>query len=137
MKKQLRIFNFHKLNTSPVWHDYKLWEDYKNGMYNNNKRSEKIINCLEMFKSDILHWFMWTALENYKYSSEVHLTQKEFNRKAWVGQATCNFHFNATIPETTNAWFMLTKEQREKANRIAQDVIEEWEYENFFGKECI
>jgi len=135
--KELTIYNFHTYNTSPIWHDYRKWEDFNNGMYNTRANSEIIKSCIDMFNSDIIYWYMTTTIENWKYTSEVHLTQKEFNRKAWLGQATCNYHFGATIKETTNAWFNLSREQRNLANKIAEEVIEEWEYENFFGQKCI
>ena len=68
----------------------------------------------------------------YPIETEVMFTNKMFNPVSWLGQATCNLFLNATQKETCNAWLMLTMEQRNFANDIAKQVIEEWrdKYEN-------
>ena len=97
----------------PIWEDYRNWEDYKNGMYENGHSDDIINQC-------------------YEISTQVNFTNQMFNPVSWLGQATCNRLISATAQETCNAWMMMSKDQQEKANNIAKEVIEEWrnKYEN-------
>lgn len=116
----------------PIWEDYRNWEDYKNGMYENG-HSEVIINqCYEILTSDNLKENMTDTANTYEIATKVNFTNKMFNPVSWLGQATCNLLIQATAQETCRAWMMMTKEQQEKANNIAKEVIEEWrkEHEN-------
>lgn len=119
-----------KSNIKPIWEDYRNWEDYKNGMYENG-HSEVIINqCYEILTSDNLKENMTDTANTYEIATKVNFTNKMFNPVSWLGQATCNLLIQATAQETCRAWMMMTKEQQEKANNIAKEVIEEWRKEN-------
>jgi hypothetical protein len=113
-------------NIKPIWEDYRNWEDYKNGMYENG-HSDNIINqCYEILTSENLKQEMYDTTITYEISTQVNFTNQMFNPVSWLGQATCNRLINATAQETCNAWMMMSKEQQEKANNIAKEVIEEW-----------
>lgn len=116
----------------PVWEDYRNWEDYKNGMYENGHSDDIINQCYEILTSENLIQEMYDTTITYEISTQVNFTNQMFNPVSWLGQATCNRLISATAQETCNAWMMMSKEQQEKANNIAKEVIEEWrnKYEN-------
>lgn len=111
--------------------EYNHWEDYINGMYEsyNQKDENKFISlALKMLTNKEL--FLNTCKEvliKWPISSKVNLTNKQCNRNAWLGQATCNFKFN--VPEicTRLAWGKLSKDQQLTANKIADKIINSFE----------
>ena len=115
-----------KKDIKPIWLDYKNWECYKNGMYQNGHDKEKIFKCYEILTSNDLRKNMTDTANEYKTATKVNFTNKMFNPVSWLGQATCNRLINATAQETCEAWMSMTKEQQDKANSIAKEVIEEW-----------
>ena len=121
-----------KANITPVWKNYRQWEDYKNGMYENGHNKEIVKQCYEILTSDNLKENMTDTTRTYTISTKVNFTNKMFNPVSWLGQATCNLLIGATAQETCQAWLTMTKEQQDKANNIAKEVIHEWrdKYEN-------
>ena len=119
-------------NIKPVWEDYRNWEDYKNGMYENGHSDDIINQCYEILTSENLKQEMYDTTITYEISTQVNFTNQMFNPVSWLGQATCNRLISATAQETCNAWMMMSKDQQEKANNIAKEVIEEWRKE--YGK---
>ena len=121
-----------KNNIKPIWKNYKEWEDFKNGMYQNGHDEEIIKQCYEILISNNLKENMLNTTKTYEISTRVNFTNKMFNPVSWLGQATCNLLIGATAQETCRAWLMMTKEQQTKANDIAKKVIKEWRenYEN-------
>lgn len=116
----------------PIWIDYREWEDYKNGMYQNGHDKEKIAQCYEILtNSDLKNEMRNTSLE-YEIGTKVNFTNQMFNPISWLGQATCNRMIGATAQEVCQAWLSMTEEQQKWANGIAKEVIEEWRtnYEN-------
>lgn len=116
----------------PIWEDYNKWEDYKNGMYGSRFSKAKINQCYKMLTGLNLKKDMEETTKEYIISTRVSLTNKMFNPVSWLGQATCNLHLGATAREVVNAWLSMTKEQQNRANRIAKEVIDDWrkEHEN-------
>lgn len=119
-----------KADLKPVWDDYRNWEEYKHGMYENGNDIEKIDKCLLILTSPFLKQFMIQTTKWYKNSTRVNFTNKMFNPVSWLGQATCNLHVDAKAQETCKAWMLMTKEQQTRANNIAKEVIEEWRKEH-------
>ena len=111
--------------------EYYYWEDYINGMYNIPKVIEQkkyILLSIKMLSNEDL--FLETCKEvliNWKISTKVNLTNKQCNRKAWLGQASCNFKYK--VPEicTRFAWKELSINQQQKANKIAELIINNFE----------
>ena len=116
----------------PIWEDYKNWECYKNGMYENGHDPEIVKQCYEILTSDNLKENMKDTSITYEIATKVNFTNQMFNPVSWLGQATCNLLIGATAQETCQAWMTMSKEQQTKANNIAKEVIEEWrkEYES-------
>ena len=80
-----------------------------------------------MKEPDTFKYAMTTATKDWPFSTEHNLTAKCINRLAWLGHAGC---FLATgSPElcTRNGWWKLDSDQQDEANRVAAEVIEEWE----------
>ena len=121
-----------KANIKPIWIKYEEWEDYKKGMYENGHNIENIKKCYEILTSEDLKENMTKVTKEYVIATKVNFTNKMFNPISWLGQATCNLLINAKAQEVCQAWMSMTKEQQDKANNIAKEVIEKWRlnYEN-------
>lgn len=115
-----------KRQIKPLWKNYRNWECYQNGMYQNGHDKEIIKQCYEILTSDNLKEEMYDTTITYEISTKVNFTNRMFNPISWLGQATCNRMINATAQEVCQAWMSMSKEQQEKANNIAKKVIEEW-----------
>lgn len=113
----------------PIWIEPNLWEDYKNGMYNNRSDDKIILNCYKLLNKNC-YFEMKQVTIQYVNSSKVNLSKRVWNNQAWLGQAMCNLYFGATIQETSKAWGLLDKKQQKYANKIADIIIEEWLNEN-------
>jgi len=116
-----------------IYHNYKLWEDNKNGMYDTTiKRSEKETEELTQLAIKLLtdpDKFYHAAkdmIDDWKISSEQNLTIASRNHESWIGQATCSYVHK--IPEyiTKYAWRMMKLSEQCEANMVAQRVIDEW-----------
>lgn len=116
-----------------IWHNFEKWEDHKNGMYNSRNEVDKVelsrallIVPYNLFTNMVLVTNKWI------FCSEHNLSNTAFNRKAWLGWASCCYCHGATDQETRNAWNLLTAEEKNIANRVALEVIDGWE--NFYYK---
>lgn len=113
----------------PVWISPDKWEDHKNGMYNSRNNQDIAIQCKKLLSKNCYNE-MKQVIKEWPNATTVNLSKSVWNNKAWLGQACCSLQFGATIEETTSAWVQMTKEQRDEANKIALQVIKEWEDEN-------
>ena len=115
-------------NHKGAWHPFQSWECFKAGMYLIGKRPEAIDSaasilgvyerCLEA---------MVAVVNDWRISSEHHLTKEWTNRNAWLGQAACCYMAGVNEEETREAWCqVLSEQQRIVANAIADMVIELW-----------
>lgn len=77
--------------------------------------------------ADLYGAFMISAIMEWPYGCEHNLTCKEMNRQAWVGHAATCIAINCPEYITRSAWWMLTQEQRNKANEKADIAIKIWE----------
>ena len=109
----------------PIWVEPERWEDYLNGMFENNNRQDIVIKCHNLLKSDC-YSSMKEVTKKWPLSTSVNFSKRVWNNNAWLGQATCSLYFGATIQETTQAWINLTIKEQKQANEIAERVIEEW-----------
>lgn len=118
-----------------LFYNYILWEDVKNGILKddyNEKETEKLTlkaksllcNSKEFLKIGL------KLIKEWKYSSGQHLSNLSRNRQAWIGQASCCYKYKVPENITKYAWRLMTLEQQNKANRIADIIIKKWEYEN-------
>lgn len=109
-----------------IFEKYTEWEDYKNGMYEMyNKNDEDLIRkSVYLLTNSIL--FLETCkyvIKDWKVTTSVHLTNNTINKKAWIGQAACNYLYKTPELLTRVAWGKLSRLQQDNANNIAQKVI--------------
>lgn len=106
---------------------YTLWEDFNCGMWNKYEGLEKegLSKCISLLQNPELGMIMVT--KNWNISTKVNLSDKQQNRKSWLGQAACCIIHGVPENITRKAWMMLTEQERDNANQIAKKVIEQWE----------
>lgn len=111
------------------YYHYSLWEDFKAGMYNEDKegREERVKLAMKCLRDpDICRHYMRQVIIMWKYASEQNLTNQSINHQAFLGQCACCLYRGCHEDETREAWGRLTNEERYRANRIADEVYEEW-----------
>lgn len=67
------------------------------------------------------------VITEWPISSLVNLTDRTCNRRAWLGRASCMIASSSPDEATRLAWWKLSGEQQNEANRIADEVISAWE----------
>ena len=72
--------------------------------------------------------YMRLVCREWTYSCENALTDKNLNRKAWLGHAACALAHGIPEDIVREAWKHLTDEQRTLANKQAENAIKEWEH---------
>jgi hypothetical protein len=119
-----------------IFHPYSKWECGKNGMWEDvlGAKSEKMIELAVKFTSNHILYgeAMRKVIYTWKYSCENFLTDKNINRKAWLGHAACSLELNLPENIVRIAWKQLTDDQREKANLQAEKYIKEWEQNHLY-----
>lgn len=114
-----------------VYYPYNLWEEYKAGMWRIVPASERD-NYAEqaaalMRETDSFKDAMMEAIEKWPVSSEMNLSARCMNRRAWLGRAGCCVAINSPEEATRQGWHYLTQEEQDEANQAADEVIAEWE----------
>ena len=110
---------------------YTEWEDFQAGMYRDAALAERepLTGAAAALLSDQhrLLSAMRSVTTEWRLAAEANLHEPPNNR-AWLGQAACCY--SAGVPEelTRAAWGRLTDSQRVAANRVADQVIDEWRY---------
>lgn len=108
--------------------NYLEWEDFKNGLWSSVAKDQEKIKIQQAI--DILsdpESAMKMVVENWPVSSKVNLTDVRSNRKSWLGQAACCIHSGVPEHLTRTAWNGLTEDQKNNANNVAKQIIEQWE----------
>lgn len=118
-------------------HPYHLWEDYLNGMFNDDIRYEKVQSAISILgEPERCRNAMNRVVTEWKYATQTNLLSdvkfRFSSNRSWLGAACCNIQDGCTISEVRNAWWLLTEEQRDVANEIADEIIAE--YKNKFFK---
>lgn len=112
-----------------VFYHYTQWEDFKNGMYDEQKegRTQRVQLAVRLLSNPKeLYKNMKRVTNEWKYATEQVLTDMSINHQAFLGQAACNIWKGIKEDETREAWGLLTNEQRRKANAVADRVDDEW-----------
>jgi len=114
-----------------IYHHYLKWECYKNGMWRRTTKEEidqHLQSAIVFTGSHEMYGnAMTNVCNNWKYSIDHHLSDKNINRKAYIGHAACNFEHGWSEGLVRMAWWHLTDEQRELANLQALRAIECYE----------
>ena len=117
-----------------IFETYDKWEDYHCGMYNLNDvldKDKKVINAIYLLSStEQFYNVCLEILDKWKVSCDVNLSNKNQNRRSWLGAAACTYLHNCPEYLTRIAWSLLNKDVQDKANNIAEKIIKEYERKN-------
>lgn len=122
-----------------IFHTYDKWECEKAGMYAQNFEGLTSAQCEEKYRDflsdcDLFRECANKVINEWKNSCEHYLTNFAMNRIAWIGQAAMCYH--TKIPSRYCAGYnLLSDEQKEAANNIALDVLNDWLLQN--GREPV
>jgi len=123
-----------------IFHPYYLWEDYRNGFWREtaiNEKSKLIQDAMYILINESeCERAMRNVIYQWPRSTEMNLSNREQNRRSWLGQAACCIQKNVPEDLTRIAWNQLTDEQKLRANKIAEKIIKEWESENSKDNLC-
>lgn len=136
-EKQIHLFR--TINTDEhgrVFHTFDKWECYKAGFYDTVAQGKTKEQC-ELEYARLLtdekefRGALDRVTSEWVNSCEHYLTNKSMNRIAWLGQAA--LCYARGIPSTFRGGFHLLSEvQKEIANRIAWESLNEWLRRNNF-----
>lgn len=116
-----------------VYCHYEQWEEYRWGMWRILSGTDReslepdvitVLCDINKFRSS-LH----SALMRWPVSCAVNMTNRSSNRAAWLWHAGACIVTSAPEDVTRSVWMKITQEQREEADRVAWEVVHEWEHE--------
>jgi hypothetical protein len=114
-----------------IYHPYWLWEEFKAGMWRKETVGYEQINFESIIEFTGNHEAygaaMLEVIEHWQISCEDKLTNLSINRKAWLGHAACCYKHGYPEYLVRKAWGTLTENQRELANKKAEEAIKLWE----------
>jgi hypothetical protein len=110
-------------STTPPWDD---WEDFKAGLYEHRFSPVQVYESVQLLSDP--DEFAETAREMIREwpRAAAYNLGLPSGRRAWVGQAACCYHHDATREETTYAWGRLSNGVQRRANKIAATLIDEY-----------
>ena len=120
----------HQDKTGRIFHTYDKWECEKAGFYRSNVEGKTATECKVEYRDFLSDSGRFRAgannvINNWPNSCEHYLTNFAMNRIAWMGQAA--MCIETGIPSKYCSGFsLLTDEQKEEANLVALDVINDW-----------
>lgn len=114
-----------------IFSHYQNWEDFQNGMFqivDIKNKHKKVFNAVLVLTSpEIFYNGCKKLLEEWTIASNVNLTNLNQNRRAWLGAAACCYLYQVPEVLTRIAWNLLSKEEQDLANSIADKIIKEFE----------
>lgn len=114
-----------------AFYHYTLWEDWQNGLYriDGTDDTERLTQLSVALLGDAVAFEVAAkqVLDRWPIATEVNLTNRAENRRAWLGRASCCLNHGAPEYATRPGWFMLTEQQQDAANAVADSLIEQWE----------
>lgn len=112
-----------------VYIRWEFWECFKNGMYQTEKLDEKkLLKKAIKFTGNHIEYgnAMKEVVAKWKFTMLHHLTNSSINKRAFLGQCACSFKIGCPESIIRIAWKELTDEQRELADKVAQETIDEY-----------
>lgn len=114
-----------------IWHPYTLWEDWKAGMWRKVQPEQEsgFVDAAIRFTGDskLYGSFMLRVTREWPYACEHNLTETAMNRRAWVGHSAACMAIECPEYLTRRAWWMLTQDQRDAADKQAAEAIMQWD----------
>lgn len=116
-----------------VFFHHEKWEDANNGLYNVGNCPVKRLTSKKLLGNSEDFWDAMCQMKiDWPCSFEHNLSDKTQNRRAWLGQAACNYNHNAEFNLTIEAWNELSDSERNTANATANKMIEMFEKESSY-----
>lgn len=116
---------------SRVFHHYERLEEYQDGMWRitrGEKRKAHVAASASLMRDPAaFQSAMFAALEQWPLSCEHNLTAENVNRIAWLGHAGCCVGVSSPEDCTRLGWHTLTREEQDEANRVAAEVLKQWD----------
>ena len=113
-----------------IFHTYDKWECYQAGFYRSKHDTLSTEECereyVRILSNPDLFWsILDKVLSHWKNSCEHYLTNRAMNRIAWLGQAAVCYE--SGVPSCfSNAFYMLSNEEQDKANEVALFALNKW-----------
>lgn len=120
----------HQDSKSRIFHTYEKWECHKAGFYRQNVDGMTAEECRIAYRDfladqDRFREAATAVINEWERSCEHYLTNFAMNRIAWIGQAA--MCYATGVPSKFCSGFnLLTDEQKEQANEVALDVLNDW-----------
>lgn len=124
----------HQDKKSRIFHTYDKWECEKAGFYKQQVEGMTAEECKIAYRdflsnSDRFRRAANAVINEWVHSCEHYLTNHAMNRIAWMGQAA--MCYETGVPSKfCSGYNLLTEEQKEEANLVALDVINDWMLQN-------
>ena len=110
-----------------IYNRWELWEDYKFGLYDSISDKSLDEKVVELFSSKKLtRRYMNMAIRYFPFSCEHNLTNNGVNKIAYLGQAACCIYAGIPRKQTMNAWWLVSEKNRNMADNIAKEIIEQY-----------
>jgi hypothetical protein len=113
-----------------VYFHYEDLEEFQRGMWRivrGDKRMENAGNAANLMRDSCAFGSaMRRALNEWPKSCAHNLTAENTNRLAWLGHAGNLLGVGSPEENTRIGWHMLNKCEQDEANRVAQEVLDEW-----------
>jgi ParB-like chromosome segregation protein Spo0J len=127
------VEEFRTVNTSDkdrVFHTYDKWECHKAGFYKSSKAGMTKEECEQEYKVILTDENRFTealdkVVTEWKNSCEHYLTNKAFNRIAWLGQAAVCIA-SGVPSECRGGFSLLSTEQQQAADQMALAALNKW-----------
>lgn len=114
-----------------IYHPWHLWEDHKNGFYDNisgKKKKELAAEIVLLFcDTERLQTAMLEVIEKWPYSMEHNLSNANLNQIAYIGQCAACFSLGAPSTVTMEIWSTLDKPTQYAADKAATLALDEWQ----------
>lgn len=117
-----------------IFHTFHNWECHKAGFYAQKVEGKKADECKEEYRAFLANPERFREAANgviseWEKSCEHYLTNFAMNRIAWIGQAA--MCYATGIPSKfCSGYNLLTEEEKEEANLVALDVLNDWIVQN-------
>ena len=125
-----------KYLVSRIYHPYWMWEEVKYNMWGSVDDTEDYLNRAVDFTGDhtLYGKYMMKAVKKFTYSCEHNLTNPTINKKAYIGHIACALAMKCPEDIVRKAWWLLTDEQRELADREAMIAYNYWLNKIYYKK---
>jgi len=118
-----------------VYHHFNDLEEYHMGMWEITHGADRkafiVASASLMQKPEQFKAAMAKAIEQWPNSCAHNLSAENVNRIAWLGLAGCCIGVNSPEEATRAGWHTLSKSEQDEANRVAAEVLAQWDEANF------